>query len=377
MQTHCYKLVQELEKQHTIFPIIWKANYPRGLFFLSVIFRAKRMLRKHPEIDIIYVNDGLMALVCTPLLSLTKVPIVVTIHGLDINFPSGFYQRWVKKHLNRYSKIIAVSGPTAELCKAKGINPENIERVDNAVDVNFAQSSANPHLRKELSSKLGIDLDNKFIITSLGRAIPRKGFNWFTRNVIPKLPDNAVYFIISRKFAQARLFRWIGRLTTKNIFEKIRLMVGAEVDELALNESIPELGLQNKVFHLHQYTDSRDKIFEIIRDSNLFVMPNIKIPGDYEGFGLVALEAASQGTLVLAGDADGIPSAVKDGENGYLIAPGDADAWAEKIKYLINHPEELQTKAETFRQATVTQSRSWATMAANYAEVFKTVVKEK
>lgn len=312
-----------------------------------------------------------MALICTPLLYFTKTPIVVTIHGLDVNFPSRIYQWWVRNYLNRFHRIITVSAPTTQLCLKKGIRKDKLVLVENAVDINFREEPENPFFRKELGNELGMDLKDKFIISSLGRAIPRKGFNWFTRNVCPELPENVVYFVIARKFPQEQLFRWIQRLTSQKVFEKIRLMVGAEIDGTAVNESIEELNLQGKVFRLSQFTDSRDKIFQIIKHSDLYVMPNIEIPGDYEGFGLVALEAASQGTLTLAANVDGIPSAVKDGVNGYLIEGGNVDEWVSRIKYHINNPEILKNKSEEFKKATITKGRSWENMAKNYVEVFR------
>ncbi|MEQ9306560.1 MAG: glycosyltransferase family 4 protein, partial [Marinoscillum sp.] len=371
MQTHCFKLVQELKNNHRVHDLIWKSNYSRGIFFLTVVIRAWLRLKRNPEISVIYVNDGLMALICTPLLYFTKTPIVVTIHGLDVNFPSRIYQWWVRNYLNRFHRIITVSAPTTQLCLKKGIRKDKLVLVENAVDINFREEPENPFFSTELGNELGIDLTDKFIISSLGRAIPRKGFNWFTRNVCPELPENVVYFVIARKFPQEQLFRWIQRLTSQKVFEKIRLMVGAEIDGTAVNESIEELNLQGKVFRLSQFTDSRDKIFQIIKHSDLYVMPNIEIPGDYEGFGLVALEAASQGTLTLAANVDGIPSAVKDGVNGYLIEGGNVDEWVSRIKYHINNPEILKNKSEEFKKATITKGRSWENMAKNYVEVFR------
>ena len=370
MQTHCFKLVQELEKNHTVHPIIWKSNYPRGLFFLTVIFRVLLKLKRNPEIRCIYVNDGLMALICTPLLFLTRVPMYVTIHGLDITFPSKFYQGWIRKYLNRYHKIITVSTPTTNLCLKKGVRPEKLTLVENAVDINFQEEPESPNFRSEFGNEIGADLKGKFLIGSLGRAIPRKGFNWLVRNVYPKLPDHAVYLVIARKYPQERLFRWIRRFTTKGVFEKIRLLVGAETDDLAVNESIKEMGLEGRVFYLSQFTQSRSKIFEIIKHCDLFVMPNIEIPGDYEGFGLVALEAASQGTLTLAANVDGIPSAVNDGINGYLVEGGNATEWSQKIRFFMDHPQELKSKTQAFKVNTMTKGKSWSTMAQRYAEVF-------
>ncbi len=373
MQTHCYKLVQELKKQHRIHDLIWKSNYPRLLFFLTVVVRTLIKLRTNKNIKVIYINDGLMALVCTPLLFFTKVPMVVTIHGLDINFPSRFYQNWAKKYLNRFSRIIAVSEPTRTLCIAKGLLPEKITLVENAVDIHFQEEPDEPNFKEKLSAGIGQDLTNKFMITSLGRAIPRKGFNWFARNVVPLQGPDVVYIVLARDFPQEKLFRWIKRFTTPSVFEKIRLMVGAEIDVNSLNQTIEELNLQNRVVRLGQFTDSRSKLFKIIKYSDLFVMPNIAIEGDYEGFGLVALEAASQGTLTLAAAVDGIPSAVKDHENGYLIAPGNAQEWATKINSLKSDPQLLEAKAKTFQHNTMSKNRSWETMALSYQKAFEEV----
>ncbi|MDR1601380.1 MAG: glycosyltransferase [Tannerella sp.] len=52
-----------------------------------------------------------------------------------------------------------------------------------------------------------------------------------------------------------------------------------------------------------------------------FLMPNIPVEGDMEGFGLVCLEASACGTLVFAADIDGIPDAVRNGKNGFLLPP--------------------------------------------------------
>ena len=373
MQTHCYKLVQELEKHNKIHDLIWKSNYPRIIFFLTVVFRALLKIRRNPDIKVIYVNDGLMSLVCTPLLWFTKVPIVSTIHGLDINFPSKFYQNWAKKYLNRFSQIIAVSEPTRNLCIKKGILPEKVTLVENAVDINFTEEPEDPDFRKKLSKEIEVDLSDKFILVSLGRGIPRKGFNWFAKNVVPKLPDKVVYLVLARKNPQEKLFNLIEKLTSKSLFEKIRLLVGAEIDGKALQQTIIDQNSQGKVYLLSQFSDSRSKIFQIIKHSDLFIMPNIAIPGDYEGFGLVALEAASQGTLTLAANVDGIPSAVKNEENGLLINPGDAKHWADTIQFLISNPQILKEKAGQFKINTLTKGRSWESMSSNYLDVFKKV----
>lgn len=55
----------------------------------------------------------------------------------------------------------------------------------------------------------------------------------------------------------------------------------------------------------------------------------------YEGMGRVLLEAQAAGKPVVATKAGGIPDVVKDGETGYLVPAGDAQALAQALERLL------------------------------------------
>jgi glycosyltransferase involved in cell wall biosynthesis len=76
--------------------------------------------------------------------------------------------------------------------------------------------------------------------------------------------------------------------------------------------------------------------------ADLFVLPNRRVPGDMEGFGIVALEAATREVPVVAFGIEGITDAVIDGRNGYCIADGDYRAMREKILMLLRDPDGLR-----------------------------------
>ncbi|OGY36167.1 MAG: hypothetical protein A3I08_04945 [Candidatus Andersenbacteria bacterium RIFCSPLOWO2_02_FULL_46_11] len=58
----------------------------------------------------------------------------------------------------------------------------------------------------------------------------------------------------------------------------------------------------------------------------VFAMTPRELAGDIEGFGLVYLEAAAQGTPAVGTKTGGVPEAVVDGGTGILVEPEDAGA---------------------------------------------------
>jgi glycosyltransferase involved in cell wall biosynthesis len=88
---------------------------------------------------------------------------------------------------------------------------------------------------------------------------------------------------------------------------------------------------------------------QLLHGSDLFVQPNIEVPGDMEGFGLVTIEAALRGLPVVAADLEGIKDAVVDGETGWLLPTGDAAAWAATVTSELADLPALTRRGEAFR----------------------------
>ena len=65
--------------------------------------------------------------------------------------------------------------------------------------------------------------------------------------------------------------------------------------------------------------------------SDLFVMPNISVKNDQEGFGIVLLEAGRYGLPIIASNIEGIRDAVFNQKTGHLIEEKDAQGFMDAI----------------------------------------------
>jgi glycosyltransferase involved in cell wall biosynthesis len=111
---------------------------------------------------------------------------------------------------------------------------------------------------------------------------------------------------------------------------------------------------------------SREELRALHRGALAFVLPSR--PG--ECLPLVYLEALAAGTAVIGTDTGGASEVIKNGENGFLLPPGDAEGTAAAIRTLF--------KDEAMRQAMgsrggrlVADNYTWEKCAARYLAVFE------
>ena len=171
--------------------------------------------------------------------------------------------------------------------------------------------------RRELARRFAASDETVFLLT-LGRLVRRKGARWFVDHVLPQLPTN-VHYIVAGEGPEA---------------EPLRAAV--------------EAGRLTPRVHLLGSVDDETREL-VMQGADLFVQPNIRVPGDMEGFGLVTIESALRGTPVAAADLEGIKDAVVDGETGILLPPEDAGAWALRINELVSDRMALEHLGQRFR----------------------------
>jgi len=111
---------------------------------------------------------------------------------------------------------------------------------------------------------------------------------------------------------------------------------------------------------------SRDELRALHRGALVFVLPSR--PG--ECLPLVYLEALAAATPVVGTDTGGAREVIRNGENGFLLAPGDVDGTVTAIRTLLND-EAMRSAMGVRGQGLVADTYTWEKCAARYLAVYR------
>ncbi len=98
---------------------------------------------------------------------------------------------------------------------------------------------------------------------------------------------------------------------------------------------------------------------DLYRTADLFVLPSLE-----EGLPLALVEAMASGLPAIATAVGGIPTLVRDGENGLLVPPADAPALARALTRLLTEETLLERLASAARASVAPWS--WARLWERY-----------
>lgn len=347
MEKLSYEISTRLQEISSVSVVAWGHSQLYLPFFLPyAASRATIDLLRAPA-DVLYVGDALLSPLCVALGRLFGTPTVVTIHGLDITFANAAYQRIVPRCLRNVDLLICISTYARDQCLERGIPSHKCRVIRPGVEFHDPPAGGKYGARQILSSLIEKPLDGQQIMLTVGRLVPRKGVLHFVADILPALLHKCpnVHYIV----------------------------IGGGPQKEAIKRTVQILGLEHAVSLLGHVDDStRRSVYDA---SDLFVMPNLPMERDVEGFGLVALEAAAAGLWVVASKVDGIPDAVTEGQNGFLIEPGDTDTYVEVISSLLTDSEKTARLGERAREY-VQQSYSWDRVIAQYGEEFDQLIRK-
>ena len=368
MEKQSFELTQGMKKHAQVHLLCCDGSESKVRFFWSLKRRVREKLKQHPGISILHFNDGLAAAFCSGEHDFPGLVRSVTLHGLDVVFPNSLFQRKILPRFRHFQSIIAVSQATAQACIQRGLSPEKITVIPNGVDHDIATYIPDAAAQQAFLDQYNSILTGKKTLILMGRPVLRKGFSWFLKSVFPQLSPEFQVLIIGPFREKRPLSAYLLDILPANFRKQLELMFGMPSDEDNLRSILKAPQLQGRVKHLGRlpFTD----IMLIMSASHAFVMPNISVEGDMEGFGLVCLEANLRGLPVFAANLEGITDAVQDQKNGYLLPTQDSTAWLAALDAINQAPDFVKNFGLQARKY-VLENFGWEKMTASYFNHFR------
>lgn len=287
-------------------------------WWLPWAFLRVAVLLVRRKVDRVLCGDALAYAVVSPVLRVFRVPGLVVVNGLDLTYGNRVYRAFVLPAVRSAPIVLAISAATAQVAKSVGVGRERIHLLPLGLDVPGVSSSERAAARESVGRRLSLGPDATLLLT-LGRLVRRKGAAWFAGEVLPSLPPTVHY-----------------------------VLAGEGPDEARIVAAAEAAGVASRVHLLGRVPD--DVREELLRGADLFVQPNVAVPGDMEGFGLVTIEAALRGTPVVAADLEGIKDAVVHELTGLLLPSGDAGSWVALVSDVTAPPAGLVALGARFAE---------------------------
>ena len=297
---------------------------------------------------------------------------VRTIYGMDAslrlhyaNTPRGVAQlgrmAWDVGLLARRSRAQLVHATSIRAGLAASLHPGPGLPVAVSLHDCLPRGAASAVTRRLVDARAAVVLANSRHTAQAWRAVTRAGPP--LRVVYPGI-DVARYAAIDRRRARDRLgvsgngpllgvvaqiTPWKGQATAIRALQRVRQRLpGVELalvgepkfveratryDNYAylreLRALVAALGLETVVHFLGQ----RDDMPEVMAAIDVLLVPSIEEP-----FGLVVVEAMASGTPVVATRNGGPAEIIRDGIDGRLVPPSDAERWATTVSDILLDP---------------------------------------
>lgn len=275
--------------------------FPHAPYSLALASKMMEVATYH-DLDVLHVHYAIphaaSSYLAKQMLAPRPIATVTTLHGTDITLVGrepGFFPL-TKFTIEASDAVTAVSEFLAQETRdVFGVERE-IQVIPNFVDT--AVFIPRPDLRESNPLRRG----DEAILLHVSNLRPVKN--------IPGL---------IRVFARVREQR-AARL----------VVVGEGPERRPAEELARELGVAEDLLFL----GNQESMAELMAMADVLLLPS-----EHESFGLVALEAMSCATPVVASSRGGIPEVVTDGEHGFLHESHDVEGMATSVLTILDDPE--------------------------------------
>lgn len=276
---------------------------PLPRFLTECAWQAATLARRFQP-RLVLSGSGLTAPIALASARLVGAAPISFVHGLDLVVRHPLYRLVWLPTLRGMAAVLANSRHTAGLAALAGVSPARVRVLHPGVALPLTPGDG-------LAVRQRLGLAGRPLLLSVGRMTPRKGVAEFIRHGLPAVlaerPD-AVLLVAGAAPAQA--------------------LTGGSAED-AMRAAIQAVGVAGSVRLLGSVDE--DLLAQLYTAADVFVFPVQELPGDTEGFGMAALEAAAHGLPTVAFACGGVPDAVADGRSGLLIPPDDYPAFAKAV----------------------------------------------
>lgn len=289
---------------------------PLWRFLSASAFQAVRIARSYRP-DVVLAGSGLTAPAALMAARLTKARACVYLHGLDAAVQHPVYRAVWHPAIRRMDTVIANSAPTAALARGLGIGESRLRIVHPGVRTPDASQST--HDRRAFRARHG--LGSGRILLSVGRLTTRKGLREFVQYALPGIVRASPEVMLAI----------VGDAPSDSLHASVQTRE-------SIQRIADGLGIGHHLRFLGMITDPAE-LACAYECATLHVFPVRSIPGDPEGFGMVAIEAAAHGLPTVAFATGGIVDAVANGRSGKLVPSGDYAALQDAILKILEDGE--------------------------------------
>jgi len=274
-----------------------KSPIPKTTYLILLVgmFRAfRKLIREGFRPDVIHAHVYSAGFPAVLLGKLYKLPVIITEHITEFQFGLIGSKRLIAKFSFEWANLVCpVSEGLKRAIESHGIHAR-FQVVPNCVDTSlFYPARDKSHAQK----------GNKKRLLFVGNLIPRKGIPYLLK-ALTRLREKRDDFVLD--------------------------IVGDGPNRAEYEELGRKLGLEEIVF-FHGRLKTKQEVAELMRKCVFFVLPSLA-----ENFGVVLIEAMACGKPVVATATVGASEIVSD-KVGKLVPPGDSEALAEAIDYMLDH----------------------------------------
>jgi phosphatidylinositol alpha-1,6-mannosyltransferase len=363
------------------------------------LWRARSLARREAKTwrpHIVLAGSGLTAPIARSAARVSGAKSAAYVHGLDIAARHPVYRVLWLPAIRGMDRVIANSHATAELSRGIGVDPARIGIVHPGVqlpaDVTapseqvalVARSHTQPACEAELppsersaaewtkreAMALSAGKSRRSPVSSfrtLRSGDPESGFGVSTAPIgrairqRQNLGTSPVLLSVGRLSARKGLREFVSQALPRIVAEQPRalfLIVGDAPNQAlhaetqtpdSIQAAADAAGVGEHVQFLGTITDYAE-LGALYRAADVHVFPVREIPGDPEGFGMVAVEAAAHGLPTVGFATGGVIDAVFEGQSGFLVRPGDHAAFADAVLETCALRETLRPACIAFAQ---------------------------